>query len=176
MIGGLEAPLFFVSPGQINAQIPNELTQGNSYDVVVIANSAVTTPQPVRLNLRAPGVARFGDGHVIAQHSDFSLVSAQSPAKPGEYLVIYLGGLGPGSETVASGTPSPASPLDAVPDVAVMVAGESAPVLFSGLTPGLVGLYQVNFQVPADAASGDLMLVVTENGYVSNTSLLTVSQ
>ena len=176
VIGGLQAPLFFVSPGQINAQIPNELVQGNSYDVVVIANSAVTTPQPVQLNLRAPGVARFADGHVIAQHSDFSLVTAQSPAKPGEYLIIYLGGLGPGDQTVTSGTTSPSSPLDAVPDVTITVAGQSATVFFSGLTPGLVGLYQVNFQVPQNVSSGDLMLVVTENGYVANSSLLTVGK
>jgi len=175
VIGGLEAPLFFVSPGQINAQIPNELVQGNSYDVVVIANSAVTTPQPVQLNLRAPGVARFADGHVIAQHSDFSLVTAQSPAKPGEYLIIYLGGLGPGDQTVTSGSTSPSSPLDAVPDVTITVAGQSATVFFSGLTPGLVGLYQVNFQVPQNVSSGDLMLQVTEDGYAANSGLLTVA-
>ena len=175
VIGGLQAPLFFVSPGQINAQIPNELVQGNSYDVVVIANSAVTTPQPVQLNLRAPGVARFADGHVIAQHSDFSLVTAQSPAKPGEYLIIYLGGLGPGDQTVTSGTTSPSSPLDAVPDVTITVDGQSAPVFFSGLTPGLVGLYQVNFQVPQNVSSGDVMLQVTEDGYAANSGLLTVA-
>lgn len=176
VIGGLEVPLFFVSPGQINAQIPNELTQGNSYDVVVIANNAITTPQPVYLNLRAPGVARFADGHVIAQHGDFSLVTAQSPAMPGEYLVIYLGGLGPGNQTVASGNPSPSSPLDAVPDVTITVGGQSAPVVFAGLTPGLVGLYQVNFQVPQNLSSGDQPLQITEDGFAGNTSLLTVGK
>lgn len=176
VIGGLQAPLFFVSPNQINAQIPNELIQGNSYDVVVIANNAITAPQPVYLNLRAPGVARFADGHVIAQHSDFSLVTTQSPARPGEYLIIYLGGLGQGNQTVASGTPSPLSPLDSVPDVTITVAGQSAPVVFSGLTPGLVGLYQINFQVPQNVPAGDVMLQVTQDGYTGNTSLLTIGK
>jgi uncharacterized protein (TIGR03437 family) len=58
----------------------------------------------------------------------------------------------------------------------VTLNGESATVQFAGLSPGFVGLYQVNFQVPATANSGDLTLVVSQAGVTSNATKLTVAQ
>jgi uncharacterized protein (TIGR03437 family) len=49
-------------------------------------------------------------------------------------------------------------------------------VQFAGLTPGLVGLYQINFQIPATLATGSYNLVITQNGVVSNSTLLQVAQ
>ena len=48
------------------------------------------------------------------------------------------------------------------------------PVLFAGLTPSLVGLYQINLQVPAGLPSGNFELVVSQTGVVSNTTVLPV--
>ena len=58
----------------------------------------------------------------------------------------------------------------------VTVASQNATVKFSGLTPEVSGLYQIDFQVPANASSGDLNLVVTQNGVASNTTKLPVAQ
>jgi uncharacterized protein (TIGR03437 family) len=173
VIGGSEAPIYFVSPGQINAQIPFELPAGNQYEVIVSANGALTTPQPIQLAAATPGLAALSDGTLIAQHSNGSLVSQMAPARAGEYLVVYLAGLGDTTVPVASGTASPSNPL-AQPSVTptLTINGAPSPILFAGLTPGLVGLYQMNFQVPAGLTAGDITIVVTQNGQSSNQTVL----
>jgi uncharacterized protein (TIGR03437 family) len=173
IIGGMQAPLYYVSPGQVNAQIPFELSAGNQYQVIVSANGALTTPQPIQLSAATPGLAAFANGILIAQHSDGSVVSLTSPAKAGEYLVAYLAGLGDTTVPVASGTASPSTPLAQPSDTpALTINGVQSPFLFAGLTPGLVGLYQMNFQVPADLPAGDITIVVSQNGQASNQTVL----
>ncbi len=173
IIGGLSAPLYYVSAGQINAQIPFELTPLQPYQVIVSANGALTTPDTVNLTPAVPGFAAFGDGTLIAQHGDGSLVSATSPARSGEYLVAYLAGMGATNATPASGAASPTSPL-ALPSVMpnLTINGQSSPIAFAGLTPGLVGLYQMNFQVPAGLPAGDITIVLSQAGVPTNQTVL----
>jgi uncharacterized protein (TIGR03437 family) len=175
IVGGIQVPLYFVSPGQINAQIPFQLTAGTSYQVLVSANGALTTPNAIQLTVAAPGIAAFVSGEIIAQHLDGTLVSETSPAVPGEFIVFYMAGLGQTTNPVATGAASPGTNL-ATPLVmpTLTLGGENVPILFAGLTPGLVGLYQVNFQVPSDAANGDLQLVVSQGGMKSNSTVLPV--
>lgn len=177
-IGGLPAPLYYVSPGQINAQVPSELAAGGEYQIVVSSGGAQTTPASIGTTSVAPGVAAYTTGQAIAQHTDYSLVTASSPAKPGETIVFYLVGMGLTDTPVASGAASPANPL-AHPLIAptVMLNGVTAPassVVFAGLTPGVVGLYQIDFQVPASAPNGNLPLVISQSGSQSNTTILPV--
>jgi uncharacterized protein (TIGR03437 family) len=173
IIGGKAAPLYFVSSGQINAQLPFELSAGNQYSVLVMVNGALTTPDSVTLSTATPGMAAFSDGTLIAQHGDGTLVSATSPAKSGEYLVAYLAGMGTTNATPASGAASPVSPL-AMPSVmpTLTINGTPSAIAFAGLTPGLVGLYQMNFQVPSGLPAGDITLVVTQSGQPSNQTVL----
>jgi uncharacterized protein (TIGR03437 family) len=173
VVGGLEAPLYYVSPTQINAQIPFELQPEIEYQVIVSANGALTTPQPIQLSAATPGLAAFSNGMLIAQHSDGSLVSQTSPATGGEYLVAYLAGLGETTVPVTSGTASPSSPL-AQPSIppALTINGAPYPLFFAGLTPGLVGLYQMNFQVPAGLPAGNITIVVSQDGQPSNQTVL----
>jgi uncharacterized protein (TIGR03437 family) len=173
IVGGMEAPLYYVSPTQVNAQIPFELQPGSQYDVIVSANGALTNSQPIQLSAAAPGLAAFSNGMLIAQHSDGTLVSQTSPAMAGEYLVAYLAGLGDTTVPVASGTASPSSPL-AQPSAApvLTIDGGQYPILFAGLTPGLVGLYQMNFQVPADLPAGNITIAVSQDGQSSNQTVL----
>jgi len=177
IVGGMEAPLYYVSPTQVNAQIPFELQPGSQYDVIVSANGALTNAQPIQLSAAAPGLAAFSNGTLIAQHSDGSLVSQTSPAMAGEYLVAYLAGLGDTTVPVTSGTASPSSPL-AEPSATLTLAidGTQYPILFAGLTPGLVGLYQMNFQVPAGLPAGNITIMVSQNGQASNQTILPYQQ
>ena len=142
------------------------------------ANGALTLPDLIDLNPLQAGIAAFSDGHTIAQHLDFTLVDATHPAKPGEVLTIYLDGMGATNPSVGTGQAAPSSePLArAVTQPVVTVDGNNADVLFAGLTPGAVGLYQINLRVPANAKSGDLNLVVTQNGVAGNTTQLIVGQ
>jgi uncharacterized protein (TIGR03437 family) len=177
-VGGLTAPLYYLSGVQLDAQIPAELTPGE-YPILVVANGAYTVPDTIDINLAEPGVAAFGDGTVIAQHAaDFSLVTTASPAMPGEYVVIYLAGMGATNPAVASGQPAPSTqPLAAVTlNPVVTLDGQTTSIFFAGMTPGLVGLYQIDFQIPSNARTGSLQLVVTQNGLAANTTTLPVGQ
>ena len=107
---------------------------------------------------------------------DSSLITAASPARPGEYIVLYLVGMGQTDNPVASGAASPLDPLSRVilPPV-VTLGGNSVPtLLFAGLTPGSVGLYQIDLQVPDVPVDGNLTLTVSQGGVVSNTTILPV--
>jgi uncharacterized protein (TIGR03437 family) len=175
LVGGLSAPLIYLSDGQLDVQIPSELAPTQQYAILVSSNGALTLPDQIDVVPAVPGVANFGDGRIIAQHGlDYSLVDASHPAKPGEFLIIYLVGMGATNPSVASGAPSPVAPVTNPPKVTV--DGQTAAVPYAGLSPGAAGLYQINFQVPATARSGDLPVVVTQNGVASNANTLPVSQ
>jgi adhesin/invasin len=175
IIGGIQAPIYFVSPGQINAEVPFELKANQLYQIIVNANGATATPDVVQLTTVSPGIATYGSGTAIAQHGDGSLVTEAAPAKPGEYLVMYVSGFGSTTTPVASGSASPSNPLAQPASTPTLtINGEQTTILFAGLTPGLVGLYQVNFQVPADAPNGDLNMVLSQAGIQSNSTILPV--
>ncbi len=178
IIGGKQAPLYYVSPGQINAEVPFELDGRDRYQVIVSANGALTTPQPIQLTTAVPAILQFTSGAVVAQHPDGTLVSDTSPAVPGEYLVIYLTGLGATDIAIPSGTASPSNPpanvlntpipdLEWKPD-SRFVRGPDASTL--------VGLYQINFQVPQTLVTGEYPLLISQNGTVSNQTILSVHQ
>jgi len=176
IIGGQQAPLYYVSPGQINAQVPFELAAGTPYQIIVNANGALSAPYPIQLVSDAPGIAQFASGQIIAQHQDYSLVTEASPAAPGEYIQMYLAGMGLTSRTVASGTASPSDILANALDKPLLNLNGTpvTNVVFAGLTPTLVGLYQVNFQVPVGVPDGDLVLELTQPNGGSNSSILPV--
>jgi uncharacterized protein (TIGR03437 family) len=175
LIGGIAAPLYYVSPGQINAQLPLELTAGKQYQILISANGALTLPDTLNIEPVTPGVAETASGTIIAQHSDGSYVTATSPTQPGEILTIYLAGMGLTDVTLQTGEVAPAAPL-AHPLVAptITVNGESALIAFAGLTPQAVGLYQINFTVPADAPAGNLTVVVSQDNVQSNSGTIAV--
>ncbi len=179
VIGGVQVPLYYLSDGQLDAEIAVDLPANQQHAIVVSANGALTLPDQIDVVPVQLGVAAYTDGHVIAQHgADFSYVTASSPAKPGEVLVIYLSGMGPTNPAVKSGDPAPgAEPLARVTLApTVMVDGENGDIGFAGLSPGFVGLYQVNFTVPSNAKNGDLNLVLIQNGVTANITKLPVAK
>jgi uncharacterized protein (TIGR03437 family) len=173
-IGGMPAPLFYVSPGQINAQIPFELDPAKGpYFLTVSANGAPTAPQAIHVTAANPALATYPDGTLIAQHGDYSLVTAASPAQPGEYIVMYLVGMGAPSVAVTDGAGSPAGGTLTNPPVLTIGNIQVTPA-FAGLTPTAVGLYQINIQVPPTLTGGNYPVSVMQNGLTSNMTLLPV--
>ncbi|HME10190.1 MAG TPA: putative Ig domain-containing protein [Bryobacteraceae bacterium] len=175
-IGPYAAPLYYVSSGQVNIEIPSELPPGQ-YPILVTLNNA-TALDTININGWQAGVAANTDASVVAQHADGSYVTSSHPAKAGEVIVIYLAGLGATNPAVPSGQAAPSSePLARVVNTAtVTVDSQNAPVQFAGLAPGFVGLYQIDLQVPANARSGSLPLVVSQSGVMGNTTNLFVGQ
>jgi len=185
LMGPYAAPIYFVSPGQLDVQVPFELSPNLPYSVVVSFNGAYTIPDTVAMVPAVPGVAVNADGSVIAQYSDYAahppfpyVVTPTDPANRGDYLVIYLVGLGVTNPAVASGAQSPAAEPFGRPATPVTMTLGGAPLspLFVGLTPFAVGLYQINFQVFFNAPlNTPLDLVITQNGLVANSSTLTIA-
>lgn len=171
LINGITAPLFYVSPTQINAQVPWEVTGLFSTDltVKVVSNDASSNVVAAALVITAPGI------FVITHNADNTVVTSARPAVPGEYLRVYCTGLGMVTNEPPTGAPGPFSPLAyTAQNSTVTIAGLSAYVPYSGLAPGFVGLYQVNVQVPANAVSASAAPLVLSNGGNSTTADIVV--
>ena len=177
VVGGFPAPILAVANipvsnplgmQQINFQVPFE-TQTNLVEVRYQGLSTFVFPQ-----VAAPGIFTLPDGSGAIQHaSDYSLVTASNPAAPGETIVIYATGLGPVTGTVADGTPAPGpAPVQQLcQPSSVMLGGTPgnfdgtpANILYAGLAPGYVGLYQVNVQVPPSMPAGPSSLYIFAPG------------
>ncbi len=174
-IGGIDAPLFYTSGGQLNAQVPQELAPNKQYQVLITANGVTGIPDTINVVPVQPAIAAYPDGRAIAQDIFFNLIDATHPAHPGDYVIIYLTGLGATNPPLPSGVIAPSLPLATVsaPTV-VTIDGKPAPTVFIGLTPGFVGLYQIDVQIPATQTPGNLNVVVAENGVSSNVTTLPV--
>jgi uncharacterized protein (TIGR03437 family) len=170
LINNKPAPLYFVSPGQLNVLVPFATT-GPTATIVVQNGSVNSNPVTVPVAATSPGVYTLdqsGSGGGAILHADYSLVSAAKPAIGGETVLIYLTGLGtvtPGLTDGTAGTITTLYRVDA--DVWVYVGGEQATVLFKGLAPGYPGLYQLNVTLPQFLkASGPLPLAIqTPNAF-----------
>jgi uncharacterized protein (TIGR03437 family) len=174
LVGAFEAPLYFLSDGQLNVQIPTELQPDKEYSIIVQANGGLTLPDTVLTAAATPGVVTFS-GRVIAQHVDYSDITTDSPAAALEPIYLYLVGMGPTTPPVASGAGAPGNPLaGANTPATVTVGGQPALVIFAGLSPGSVGLYQLILVVPAGLSSGDQPVVITQNGVAANAATLPV--
>ncbi len=177
-VGGVEAPLFYVSPAQINFQVPFEVTTPAADVVITRGDDGRTATLRLTLGPASPGIFTFtsdGTGPAAALHAEGGAAAgAANPAARGEWLSLYATGLGPVTPAAQSGA-APASLSSTVTMPVVMVGNSRAEVSFAGLAPGFAGLYQVNFRVPADAVPGSEMPLKLLIGSVeSNTTKLAI--
>jgi uncharacterized protein (TIGR03437 family) len=175
----ISAPVLYSSSSQLNLQVPWELQGKSSTSVTATANNVSSAPQAFSVGLAAPGIFSLGapqGGQGAITNAAGVVVNANSPAHAGDYLEIYCNGLGAVSNTPQTGTGSVASPLSRlIGNAAVTIGGVGAPVSFAGLTPGFIGLYQVNVQVPQGVVAGDgVPVVVTTGGISSNAVSISV--
>jgi len=179
LIGDKEAPLFYAGPGQVNAQIPTELSADLPLQAVVVdANGVPGAPEPVQTTGNRPGiftVAGSKQGAILNSNTP-QLASPATPARIGGFISIYCTGLGATTPAVASGERPPDSPPATVrTSVTATVGGQPAMVTFAGLAPGFAGVYQVNVQIPSGVALGDAVpVVLTQGGFSSNTATIAV--
>jgi uncharacterized protein (TIGR03437 family) len=176
---GVAAPLFSVSASQIYAQAPFNLPAGVA-SIQVSQGSALSAAQTVNVAAASPGifiVDQVSSAAAVLHAADYSLVTSSSPARPGEYLLIYCTGLGAVGTSVASGAMAPSVPPDStVQPPTVSIANLSANVTFAGLAPGFVGLYQINVQAPAGLPTGNQPVQTVTFGVVSNIATIAALQ
>ena len=161
MPSGVLLPLFYVSPGQINAQLPYDVPIGQ-LQLRVRTAAGVSSPDTLLIARNAPKLFTLdfsGKGHAVAVTSNYDLVTDKNPAKAADYITFYLNSAGPASGAVVAGRPAPgidpASGLSRLTDaVTVKVNGINAQLLFAGLVPGYTGLYQINIRMPFVTVTG----------------------
>ena len=157
-LGSLAARLLFVSPGQINAQVPFELGVGR-YNAVVSLDGIASATQSFTVGKTSPGI------FVIVRNADFSVISDKNPARAGEAVVIFCTGLGAVSPPVRTGALAPSGPLAyTVEAPKVTIGGADVQMVGAVLSPGYVGLYQIGIIIPPTASTAIAPLVVSIGG------------
>ncbi len=168
-INGVDAPLYYVSPAQLNIQVPYE-TPVNSTVTLVVSNNGQTTSATLRTAAAAPGIFINSSGAPVPNTS----------AAHNQTVSLFITGGGLVSPSIATGAaPAAGTAVSSLPaptqSVTVTVGGVNAPIQFIGIPAGLVGVTQINYTVPAQAPSGSQPVVVTVGGVASSSATLTVT-
>lgn len=172
-INNVASPLIFVSPSQINAQVPCEVTPNSSVNDFVQVGSFPGPLEVLQIQAAAPGVfsvTQNGVGAGAILHANFTLVDSISPVVAGETILIFCTGLG---ETVSPQiqTGEAGNGQLTLQTPTVTIGGQSAEVVFAGAAPGFVGLYQINVIVP-NFSEGDPELLIDLAGQQSRTGVI----
>jgi uncharacterized protein (TIGR03437 family) len=167
-VNGVAAPLFLVSPTQLNIQIPYETTLGTA--VLAINNNGKVASFPLPVTIAAPGVFAAADGSLLPS----------STGRQGQEVVAYVTGAGDNTPALVTGAAPPAGiPLTLLPQpilpVEVTVGGIPATLVFDGTPSGEVGVTQINFIIPASVPTGVQPVVVTVGGVASSPVTLNVT-
>ncbi len=172
-INGLNAPVYYISPTQINVQAPSGIS--GSVPVVVTKNGASSAAVNATAVVNAPGLFTYslgGKNYPSALYNgtytivgDPALYGAAAKARTGDIIQLYATGLGSspagntiGSTIVFNGT------------VTATLGVANATVQFAGLVG--VGLFQVNIIVPAGLSDGDYPLLIKANGVSSQSGVI----
>lgn len=179
-VNGQPVPLIFVSPTQINAQMPTQAV-GNvtlivhtpagvsdNFNLTVLPNApAVFHTGQAGPMINVPTVVRFANGLIVTD---------SNPVHRGDELVIYLTGMGQTNPSVPNGLPAPVSPLAlTVAATTVQLGGTDLPLVYAGLAPGEVGVYQINAIVPPSTPLGlGVPLTISQSGFTGTINLRVV--
>ena len=166
-VNGVSAPLYYVSPTQLNVQIPYEVGSGPA--VLGVNNNGQFASFVFQVSSAAPGIFVDGSGNAVPN----------STASPGSTIILFITGEGDETPALATGwTPDPSTALRNLPKprlpVTVTVGGVAATTTFVGIPSGLTGVTQINYTVPATAPTGVQPVVVTVGGVASKPANLAV--
>ena len=175
-VGDSLLPLFFVSPSQINVQLPSSLAPG-AQTMIISAQGQPDVQASFTVGQDAPGIfPQVADGQTfaLALHGDGSAVTPESPAVSGETITVYGTGFGSTTPARPTGFPVPSAPVYTLNDTAtVQLNGAAMTVSGAFALAGSIGVDAVQFVIGDGAPSGtNAQLTITVNGQASNTILL----
>jgi uncharacterized protein (TIGR03437 family) len=163
----LPGRLIFVSPGQINVQVPWDLPANSEVQMKVSIGFVAGQVSTAQVAAAAPAIY-VREGIAAALDVGNQVITSANPARRGQSVQIYLNGLGQVDNPPATGEPAPAQPLArTLATPSVTIGGVDAQVQFSGLAPGFAGLNQLNVIVPSNVAAGSQPVVVRAGGVSS---------
>jgi uncharacterized protein (TIGR03437 family) len=166
-VNNVPAPLYYVSPNQVNIQIPYETQPGRA--TLTVGNPFDNVNFNFRVAASGPGIFTQANG----------TATPLSSGVRGQDTTIYITGEGQVTPSLATGSaPSSNTPLARLPKpllpYSVTVGGIQAAIDFIGIPAGLVGVTQINFKVPSSVPPGVQPVVVTVGTASSNSANLTV--
>ncbi len=173
LINGVPAALYYVGPTYVAALVPYETASGVAQIQVVNTHGSSNTVNAF-VGETAPGVY-VANGYAIAQHADYSLVSADNPAHPGDTLLIYMTGLGDVSPAVDNGAVGPIPVSTTTNGFTATIGGVSATVAITEYVPTIAGDYVLALTVPTGVTTGDAILTVSGPDSIASTALLPVA-
>jgi uncharacterized protein (TIGR03437 family) len=177
-VNNTAAPLFFISGGQIDFEVPFEVSRGPA-TIHIVRNGQVGNMIYVDIAASVPRFLLYNGGsYAVVNTPDSPPVVTgipTHPAKAGDILIVYAIGMGQTTPTIETGEAAPTKPLDNVPNVKVCFGGNTPftkadcfTPSFAGLSPNFVGLYQLNVTVPAGLPSGTESFYFTVGSEPSN--------
>jgi uncharacterized protein (TIGR03437 family) len=175
-IDGNAAFIYYISPTQINVQVPSDNSLAG-VQVVVDNNGALSSPATVALQKYAPAFFLDpGTDYAIASRlPDYALVgNLSAPAIPGETLVLWATGFGPTIPAAPAGVEVSGAPATASAPT-VTVGGMPARVISSLLTTGAAGLYQITIQLPVSVPTGTVAVQGSIGGAQTQTAMLVIA-
>ncbi|HTS63428.1 MAG TPA: hypothetical protein VMH28_15485 [Candidatus Acidoferrales bacterium] len=176
-VNGEPAPLFYADPNQIDAQMPWDIPGGTLATVIVKNGTATSNAAAVWVPATGtPGISVYSNNRAVVVNQNGTVNSPSDAAAVGDQVVAYFTGGGPVQVAgkLVSGAPAPGGLAPVTGDSSVTVGGTAATVKYIGLTPGSIGLYQVNFVVP-QLARGTYPVVIDIAGNASNNPVMTLS-
>ncbi len=183
LLNGTPSALFYVSPTQINLPLSYGLPAGGIANIQVIRPSTgqIYGAAEIALSSASPGLFVAGglqSGPASAENQDFSINSASNPAPRGTILQVYATGQGAVTGAPADGNPSSGLvPTVNTPQILLGSASTgifvpASNIQYSGLAPGGVGLWQINFTIPSNAPTGNVPITVFMNSISSSNTAL----
>jgi uncharacterized protein (TIGR03437 family) len=168
LINGVAAPLYYASTGLLNVEIPYQTQPGPA--TLSINNNGSVTTQGLTVSATAPAIFTSTSGAIVPS----------ATASRGQVAFLYITGAGTVSPVVSTGSaPSSSTPLADLPAptqaATVTVGGAPATIQFIGITPGLAGVMQINFEVPTSIGTGSQQVIVSLGGVSSPAATLTIS-
>ncbi len=153
-VGGYPAHMFYVSATQVNFLVPSNL-RPTTVDVQVVRDGVAGPAVSMKLRDAAPALFLMDPQSVIASHLDFSLVTADAPARPGDWVILWATGLGESNPPADYGViPTKAAWIVRQSEFRVLLNEVAVPperITYVGLAPLCAGLYQINVLLPSDA-------------------------
>jgi uncharacterized protein (TIGR03437 family) len=165
-LDGIAAPILSVSNvqgrEQVNFQVPFEIAGRAQVSMVVRRNGQTSAAANVPVLALQPAIYTLdGARGIVVRVPDYNLVTSDRPLEPGGFAYVYAEGLGPVANQPVDGAAAPSAPLaNTLTDARLSLGGVPCRVLFTGLAPGLAGVYIVVFQVSVEAPSGFQDLLV----------------
>jgi len=156
LINNIPANIYYVSPTQVNLLIPTSLIAGPAM-LQLVVDSLVGPAIPIMLQTAAPSFFQLDATTILGIHTDGSTITAASPAKAGEIVVLFASGLGPTNPAaIPDQIPQAAASITPMSNFSMLINGVAVnpqQIQYAGVVPTFAGLFQINVQLPGDVTA-----------------------